>query len=473
MSNPQQSPKPTPKITLMPAHAADLPVSEEAEDAVLGSILRYPERYYLAAKIITDSRAFFYQKNSLVWDAIAALVNKGTPIDSVTLVDFLTKKGAINHVGSALRLTELVANTPPNANIEAYAEIVNRLFIRRQIIQNADELKSAALDETIATEAIEPLIDKSQVIFSTLKTQRAQHISVGTNAHVDMVVAAMESPGNAGINTGLRDLDDLLTGLHKRKLIVVGGLSHHGKTALLLEIALNAAQDGANVALFNVADGDDADVMNRLATMGSGIPSKKLVSGDITPSEYTRYIEAMGKINKLPIYLKSEKGMSPGAINNECKTLKDKTGNPIQPDIIIIDYIQRMYLVQKTKDRRNELMVISQGLTKLADEKHFNCPVAVAAQLRMDARKNERPGGHDVQESKDIYQDCDVFITVFRESLVNPNSEFPNSAELIVDKNKQTGEVGTINVYFDKSAARFFDGNTHDVDLRSRGGFND
>lgn len=478
-SQPTPQPTPKPNIILMPTHAADLPIDEESEDAVLGSILINPKLYHLAAKIIPNSSAFFFTKNSILWDAITALVNEDTPIDSVTLVGHLTKAGTINQVGSAMRLTELVANTPPGANVEAYAEIVKRASIRRQIIQNADSLKAAALDETQPTESLEPLIEQANQIFATLKTERAQHISVDTNAHVDMVEAAMRNPGKIGINTGLRGLDDLLTGLHKRKMIVVGGISHHGKTALLLEIAINAATEGANVALFNVADGDDVDVMNRLATMMSGISTKKLVKGTISQSEHLRYIEAMGALDKLPIYRKSEKGMSPGRIMNECKTLKDRKGGTVRPDIIIIDYIQEMYLSTEYKkehrinDKRNELMVISQALTKLADGKHFNCPVVVGAQLRMDSRKNERPGGHNVQESKNIYQHCDVFVTVYRPVLINPATEFPSAVELIVDKNKQTGEIATINCYFDRSAARIINGETHNIDLRSRGGFND
>jgi replicative DNA helicase len=288
---------------------------------------------------------------------------------------------------------------------------------------------------------------------------------------MDMVEYNIETLGSDTITTGLHELDDMMGGYQKRKTIIIGGISHHGKTALLLESALKAAEDGRNVAFFNVADGDDIDVMNRLATMVSGVSSKKLIKGTVTPAEQRLYTDAMGYVSTLPIYIKSQKGMSPGAIEIECRTLKDRSGRPIAPDIIINDYIQRMYLAAETKQnhrisgRREELMLISQGLTKLGDEKHFNCPVVTGAQLLMSGRHKERPTGADVQESKDIYQDCDVFTIVYRESVEKPETDNPHLVELIVCKNKQIGEIGTVNAYWDKTAARIRNAETHRIEL--------
>ena len=101
----------------------------------------------------------------------------------------------------------------------------------------------------------------------------------------------------------------------------------------------------------NVADGDEVDVMNRLATMMSGVSTRKLITGTTNPQEHLRYVEAMGTLAKLPLYLKSKKGMSPGAIQRECKTLKDAEGKPVKPDIIIIDYIQSVQQQQSEEHR--------------------------------------------------------------------------------------------------------------------------
>jgi replicative DNA helicase len=470
MANPkQQSSNPKPNITVLPPHAADVPFSEEAEDAVIGVVLAHPEQYYSVAKIITDSKMFFLMRNEVIWRSMTALINQSMAIDSITLTDYLSKKESDMFVTlEPYHFTMLAANAPSAHNVEVYAELVKRASIRRQIIINSDEIRRAAMDESLPTESLEPLLAQNQLIYAELATEKMQHISGPANDHMDMFEEAIRNKGKTSIQTGLTDLDYLLTGLHDRKFIVVGGLSHHGKTAMLLEIALNSAEQGFKVSLCNVADGDDVDVMNRLATMMSGVPTRKFIMGTSSPDEQRRYVDAMGKINQLPIYIKSQKGMSPGEIEIECKTLKNKQGNPIIPDIIIIDYIQRMYLKDNPPPtRREELMKISQGLTKLGDAKHFNCPIVAGAQLRMSGRHTDRPSGADVQESKDIFQDCDVFISVYRDALVNDKCEFPNEVELIVDKNKQTGQVGVVSCYFDSQSARIVNGVRNKVHLGS------
>lgn len=71
-----------------------------------------------------------------------------------------------------------------------------------------------------------------------------------------------------GVLTGLKDLDSLLDGLLRRKLYVVAGINHHGKTSAMLMMALNAARSDARVAYFNVADGDEQDVISRISYIG-------------------------------------------------------------------------------------------------------------------------------------------------------------------------------------------------------------
>lgn len=421
--------------------------------------------FYAASKALGNGEAFFYTKHAYIWGAMCALIADSQPIDLALIAEHLRQKEQLDDVGGWPYMMGLISNTASSRNAAFYAEMVKRAYIRRQIMQNADNLKYAAADESLPTEALAGLVEEQQSIYAQLSTDPIQHISVAADKHMDMVQEAMTNPGANRILSGWPDLNNMISGFLKRKVIDIAGLSHHGKTAVMLSIAIDAARAGNNVAFFNVADGDEVDVLNRIATMISKVPTRKLVEGTLTPKEYDDYILAMGIIGKLPIYIKSEKGMSPGKIRAECKVLKGRDEQPIRPDIIIIDYIQRMKLTTPTKDKREMMMIISQALTKLGDASNFDCPVVRGAQIRDSARKKDRPRGTDMQESADIFQDSDVCIVVYKESEENPNCENPNAIELIVDKNKQTGTTGTINCFFDKESASVMNGTTHEIDL--------
>ncbi|RME50243.1 MAG: intein-containing replicative DNA helicase, partial [Caldilineae bacterium] len=59
-----------------------------------------------------------------------------------------------------------------------------------------------------------------------------------------------------------------------------------------------------------------------------------------------------------------------------------------------------------------------------------------------------------------IEQDADVVMFVYRDEIYNPDTEFPNIAEIIVAKHR-SGPTGTFSVYFKKQLAQFVDLEIH------------
>ena len=62
----------------------------------------------------------------------------------------------------------------------------------------------------------------------------------------------------------------------------------------------------------------------------------------------------------------------------------------------------------------------------------------------------------DLRESGSIEQDADVVMFVYRDEIYNPDTEFPNLAEVIVAKHR-SGPTGLFSVYFKKQLAQFVD----------------
>jgi replicative DNA helicase len=63
---------------------------------------------------------------------------------------------------------------------------------------------------------------------------------------------------------------------------------------------------------------------------------------------------------------------------------------------------------------------------------------------------------NDIIVHNSIEQDADIVMFIYRDEVYNPNSEFPNIAEIIVSKHR-SGPTGTLNVFFKKQLAQFVD----------------
>ena len=88
----------------------------------------------------------------------------------------------------------------------------------------------------------------------------------------------------------------------------------------------------------------------------------------------------------------------------------------------------------------------------------MNIPILALRQLsrQVESRHDKRPMLSDLRESGSIEQDADVVLFIYRDELYNPDTEFPNIAEIIVSKHR-SGPTGTFSVYFKKHLAQFVD----------------
>ena len=75
--------------------------------------------------------------------------------------------------------------------------------------------------------------------------------------------------------------------------------------------------------------------------------------------------------------------------------------------------------------------------------KELECPVLVVSQVNkgVEARPNKRPLISDLRGSGAISEDADVVMFVYRDEAYNQDTREPNTAEIIVGKNR-SGETG-------------------------------
>jgi len=226
---------------------------------------------------------------------------------------------------------------------------------------------------------------------------------------------AMSKGSITGISTGYEDLDRMTAGLQRSDLILLAARPSMGKTALALNIAINAVKTGVSVALFSLEMSKEQYVQ-RIISMESMVESSKLRSGNLDDEDWNRLLSVMSVISNYKVYVDDTASITLFEMMSKCRRLKIEKGL----DLVIVDYLQLMSGNGKnSNNRQQEISDISRGLKAMARE--LNCPVVALSQLSRapELRTDHRPIMSDLRESGAIEQDADVVMMLYRDEYYN------------------------------------------------------
>lgn len=441
---------------LKSTYGQDVPIQQpphsiEAEEAVLGSILINPDALFdVIAFLQADD--FYIVRNGWVWEAIVAVHNRNEQIDYLTVVEELRQQGRLEEVGGPAYITYLINHTPASIYSETYGRIVERASLRRRMLNAASTIARIAQEESTD---INDVIDRSEAALFAVTERRLRTELVPLRNALDEYYDRVEYLYNhqvesLGVPTGFTDLDKLLGGMQKSDLLIVAGRPGMGKTSWLLSVALNAARAGARVAIFSMEMSKE-QLVQRLVSSETGINTHQLRLGKLDEREWALFVNAVGKLGKLRIYLDDTPALTPLQLRAKCRRLYGEHGL----DVIMVDYLQLMNSGTGFSDNRvQEISFISRNLKQIARE--LNVPLLAAAQLSraVEQRQDKRPQLSDLRESGSIEQDSDVVMFLYREEVYDKNSPRENQADVIVAKHRN-GPTGSAALYFRKELTQF------------------
>jgi replicative DNA helicase len=441
--------------------AQPVPFSQEAEDAVIGSVLVNPTLYYSIASFL-NADDFYLVRNRYIWEAINRVAGRNENIDYVTITEELKNIGRLSEVGGQSHLTYLVNNTPNSLHAEVYGRLVERAALRRRLMSAADEIKALAINEELSIEQV--INDSESRLFDVTERQLTRELipmREAISAYYDRIDYLMTNKATSlGVPSGFKDLDKLLGGMQKSDLIIFAGRPGMGKTSFMLSAALNMARLGARIAIFSMEMGVE-QIVQRLVSMEAGINNQNLRTGEITPQEWSRFVQVAGNLANFRIFIDDTPAMSPIQMRTKCRRVAREHGL----DLVVVDYMQLMNAGGAYENNRvQEISFISRSMKEMARE--LNVPVLSAAQLSraVEQRQDKRPQLSDLRESGSIEQDSDVVMFLYRDEVYNEATEFPNQADIIVAKHRN-GPTGTISLYFEKTLTKFMNAAERSVDL--------
>jgi replicative DNA helicase len=437
-----------------------VPFSQEAEEAVIGSILIDPAAYVPVAAFLKVPD-FFMLRHQYIWQAFERLHGRSEPIDHITLAEELENMQVLDTVGGRAYIIQLANNTGTSMHAQVYGRMVERTSVRRKLLHAKDEIDKLARDEALD---IDTIISRSQDKILAIQSSEAKNapvlIAEALSDYYDVFEYALQNPSEqVGISTGYRDLDSMFNGFHRGDLWTVAGRPGTGKTSLLLCFAANVARFGGRVLLPSLEMPLD-QLVTRLLAMETGVNVARLRDFKVTPQEAARITEAIGRISNWALWVWDVSSLTVSELRNHARRIKHEYGL----DLVLADYVQLMHEPSLAENRVLELSHITRRMKSLARD--LNCTVIQGAQLSRDVEKraDKRPHLADLRESGSIENDSDVVVFLYRDELYNENTEFPNQADLIVAKHRN-GPTGTVSLYFEKSLTKFMDASVHRVDL--------
>lgn len=430
-----------------------MPNNVEAEQNVLGALLIDDKM----ADVIMPTLAvedFFVSQNRIIYAAMRELVERSSPIDTVSVADKLELQGKLDEVGSIDYLNSLAMGVVSSANAKYYADIIKRDSLTRKVISAGNDILEYAYT---CEDGADALGKAEQLVFKIAEEKTDKAL---THAKEALATAfqniqdaqAGNTPSNL-IFTGFTNLDRKTKGLKPGDFVILAARPGVGKTALALNIAVNCLLKNKTVAVFNMEMTAPSLVKRMLAYL-SGVTFESMdARGQLSDSDIAKLYNAYTTLLGKELYIDDYSMNHPSDILSKCRRLKREKGL----DLVIVDYLQLMEADSKgraSESRQNDVSTMSRQLKVYAKE--LGVPILALSQMSRGAEKEGRaPQLSDLRDSGAIEQDADVVMFLHDPSKVDEN--LPKDEILLLLRKNRSGSIGEMKLHWDGNTTTFRD----------------
>lgn len=431
-----------------------LPHNLEAERSILGAVILDNHSLNAAVEKLR-AEDFFLPQHRLIFNQMVQLAEKQQAIDTITLMEDLTRRNELEAAGGIAYLSQLTDGLPRLTNVDHYARIVKEKAVLRNLIYSASAIQEQAL---AAGDDADVILDRAESAIFQLAEDRVRAGLIGVKELVRENFERLEkifSEGRriTGLATGYTDLDNQTAGLQPSELIVLAARPSMGKTALALNIAENVAlRQREPVAIFSLEMSKESLLLRMLASEAR-VDAHKFRTGHMNREDWAKVTTGLANLGESPLWIDDSASSTVLEMGAKARRLKRDKGL----SLMIVDYLQLVVPSNtgRNTNRQEQVASISRSMKGLAKE--LKIPVLVLSQLTRAPERDERkPQLADLRESGAIEQDADVVLFINRPNFYKTDlpEEERAKAELIIAK-QRNGPTGTLNFVFLARHTRF------------------
>ena len=434
------------------------PYSEDAEKALLGSLLLSQDVYYeIIDTISADS--FYSPKHKIIFEGLQTLAERNEPFDIITLSRVLENRNQLSSIGGSEYLAELTSFVPSASNATHYAGVVHDQKTKRNIIEVGGNISQLGYKNDYET--VEEVINAAEKMMFDITQQRnrKEYTKLGdklTGVYEEMEKIQKDGNSLRGITSGFKSIDSKLAGFQKSDLIILAARPSVGKTTLALDIARKVAvKEKIPVAIFSL-EMSNAQLVERMLASEAMVDAWRLRTGSIQKENSTEMgdiRDALGRLSEAPIFMDDRPGNNILSIRSTARRMKKE--NNIQ--LIIVDYLQLItpFRTMRSDSMVNQVTEISRTLKHIARE--LEVPVIALSQL---SREIEKRGGtprlSDLRDSGSIEQDADVVMFLHKDKKGDDMNSSNQVVDLLIEKHRN-GPTGRLSLSFNKEKVTFLD----------------
>lgn len=469
-----------------------------AERAVLGICMMDRDSMLDSTSILTEED-FSTKATQLVFRAVKRAAERGTSGDAVDVIEILNGDHTLESVGGVGFVKNLVANVDDIANYRDYITVIRERSSLRRLDEAChkitDQIKKGGIDN------IPEFISNSRNMIAEVAEKQQVGGFRSVSQMLDAVLGGYEEESRlrrekgtdyyvTGVSSGYRDFDRITSGFHKGELIIMGARPSVGKTALAINMALNAAKN-VPVAFFSL-EMDAISIIRRMLSNTSYLSADEVRDLDLVSStdERGRHVftlppskrtdpdalshmsflqKGLADLRQREIYIDDRPGTTVNVIRNKIHQLQTKVPTL---GLVVIDYLTMIVSagakVNSQDSRATVVGDISRALKNVARD--MSIPLLVLSQFSRDPDK--RTGHHeptisDLRDSGNIEQDADQIYLLYRPDYYDDGKSKdedgqkdlqvnqPISQTIINIAKNRNGPTGKLTMSFDKPRCIF------------------
>ncbi|MEN8078216.1 DnaB-like helicase C-terminal domain-containing protein [Clostridioides difficile] len=383
--------------------------SIEVEEQILGISICETKCFIQVMELKVKESDFYFDRNKILFNAIKTVFREKQTTDMLMITEYLKNNNTLDKVGGITRISDLVSEVITTSNIKAYVEALKEYSQKRHLINIS---KNIQLNIDKSPEEIQQVVNTLIVDMTTESS--TETVEGQEEEYLNVLDKRMKGEINP-LRTGLRDLDNNITGFSGGDLVTIFAFSGVGKTTLATQIALNVIRQKKKVLFFSL-EMPKEQIRDRIISNLTNIPFRNIKYGRLQDEELNKVIMANGYLSRDKGLLVSEEDE---LVDITSKIQYEVLKNNI--DIVFIDYINLVNITGNNKEEHQKITECTRLFKKLA--KSIKKPIVILAQGKQESaskmqNKNialwDKVAVNDIAGGASVYRDSDIVLGMYR-----------------------------------------------------------